>query len=335
MLLSCGGTQANKAKANPPQEEEQHLARRLPLSAYLGRAGLRWVLQIRPQALLSNRQFRADWSKVLKPKGIAALGLITGVDLEELREIWIAGYGLGTLYLLDGRRNDVAIEESFRNRAGSLGEARRPLDDLLLMTGVIDETPLALLRLDGHIVAIAEGDPGLLHFAEARALGKLDDAAAAFTGDFLRPLRDEYSEAPFRAFALGPFAEATDGIVAQFVSGILALSPSGEELTLEAKATGVWPLSDTTDGDMRIWLSQLLATSEFRAVGLDEASFVVPPACTRADGAFENGTDLTVCEIRASFNSRRLAEATWRLTSAEMGDIVGAGETKPRSPATK
>lgn len=287
------------------------------------------MFQIRPHALLNNQRFMEDWAQVIPLQGLSAVSLLNGIELRDLDEIWVAGYGLGTLYVFDGTEAGGSIEQRFRTRASSVGERQSPADDLIHLTGVMNEQPLALLRINDYMVAIAEDDPSLLQYAEARALGKLSETSSALSGPLTRPFRDEYPGAAFRAFALGPFPQATGGMVEQFVSGMLAISVSNESLELKIQSAGVWPRDEKTDQRMGKWLEDLLDTPEFRALGLSGTDIDQIPRCTSAGTDFGRNVPLTLCKSGARFNSRKVAEAIFKLTQAEMGEMLEPSTPDP------
>ncbi len=93
----------------------------MPLAEYIPAPGLRWLVQIKPRALIENESVRSDWQPVFSSERIAAFQAASGFDPEQVEELWIAGYDFGTLYLFDAALVGKTAESAFRNRSLTSG----------------------------------------------------------------------------------------------------------------------------------------------------------------------------------------------------------------------
>ncbi len=199
------------------------------------------------------------------------------------------------------------------------------------LTGMMNQVPHALVHVDHYLVAIAEGDISLAKIVTAYAEGRLSKTPSALHTRFTAPIADFAKPAKVRAFALGPFPDATDSVVAGFVSGALAVEFEQEELRLTAKGIGIWSNDDRRlESHLWSWLGDILKTPELRALGWGQPLQVSPVECR----IFEGEPDMSECVTGGSWNSAQIAQATRRITSSTMSEIV-EGTASPDSSDTK
>jgi hypothetical protein len=246
--------------------------------------------------------------------------LLEKAQVDEIEELWVGGYDQGTLFVLDGRRADRVIEQNFLDEMTSLAEVRSPRKGLQIATGANPRSRYALLRIDGHMVAVADGDPKLIRYTKARALGQGQAGHAALAGPLLGRLKNHFASAPLRLFVRGPFERASGAVTSQFVAGVAGLSFAANLATAQFIAVGVWPATTETETLLQAWLDRVLETPEFRALGLSETVSRDDPLC-HMDANFDGG-GLTACRTALSWRADDLTEAFLRIHRAEMDKLL-------------
>jgi hypothetical protein len=113
------------------------------------------------------------------------------------------------------------------------------------VSGVVGNTPEALVRVGRDLVAVAEGDVALARVVELRALGRAGRIAPAFEGAALAALPSELlAPRPVAAYVPGPLDPAALGDATGLLAGTLALcaslAPDNTVLHLELALSGQW-----------------------------------------------------------------------------------------------
>lgn len=311
--------------ADPPERK----AIRLPLQDYLSGAGVRYLLNLHPKALLQVPGLRQDWLPLLGTERLAAYSSASGIDPERVEQIWIAGYDFGTLMVIDGTEVGQDIESAFRRRALTTRDVETDTD-LVHVTGIIEKRPHALVRIPGHAVIIADGDVSLARAARARAEGQLRDVPSALQVSALTPHREFRLDAPLRIFFVGPFEEATDVVVQGATDGVAAVVVQDGRLEVEARVRGAWPpladLGSRIDG----WAQQILATSEMKALGW--AFFEERPEIRCEVARSDRG--LSLCQGSGTWRSKAIADSLYRIVAAPTQEMLdGADLPRRGSPS--
>lgn len=312
----------------PPKAAESAPALRLSLAEYIPAPGLRWLIHLRPRQLLEIPGLKQEWARLLGAERIRAFALVSGIEPRAVEDLWIAGYDLGTLYVFDGQRVDASAERAFRSRAMSSRDLTRKDGPLVHVTGMIESTPHALVRIPGHVVAMAEKDVGLARLVRGFAEGKLKRTPSALQGSALSPHHDFQKAAPVRGFFVGPFQGATDVVVNGAASGAGALTWTAGELLLNMEAYGVWPKLPDLSERMTAWAIGKLDTAAMRAVGfgiqtrppqiLCQFSEAGAPKQDRTD---EPDSELVRCAGTAAFPAGEVADSLYRLLAAPTSEM--------------
>lgn len=323
------------ASSPPPAEpvaptEPPKLSARLDLAEYLPAPGLRWLVSLKPQELSANTQLQSDWESVFSGDRLQEFRAGTGFDASQVKELWIAGYALGTLYLFDAAQVGEQAEAAFRARALTTAEVPTRKDDLVHVTGMMNQTPHSLIHLQGHLVAIAEGDITLTKIVAARAEERLSKFPSALQTRFLKPFAQFEGDAPLRAFLIGPFPEATDAVAGAFVSGAMSLELHKERLSVKARALGLWPNDPARETQMSHWVSDVLQSRELRALGWGFPLSLSPVQCEASSLEVE----MSECTSAGSWNSRQVAEAIHRVTAGDMQELAPENAPPGWTPQT-
>jgi len=268
-LLGCAASPP--ARATPPPKPAPALHQG-PLSDYVAAAGLRWMVVGRPAEIANDKELSSALSPLLPAKRLDEYAKASGVDLRSLPEGLVAGFDFSTLYLAE-TRDTAAVGRRFEARLVSGLDVRKPHPAVRVVSGVVGRTPETLVTVDGHIFALAVGDPTPARVVEAFARRKLERSPSALKGSALRTLPRTLDAAPVRFYAPGPFpddwARGAHGIVgAAFAVGIAA-RPLGRgriEVTLAVSGD----FERTTDGVARLTASwnDLASSSTGRLLGL-------------------------------------------------------------------
>src|SRR5690606_22821405 len=68
------------ADAQAPTTPPKRLSQRMPLAQYIPAPGLRWLVQLKPRALVENESIRNDWQPVFSSQRMAAFRAASGFD---------------------------------------------------------------------------------------------------------------------------------------------------------------------------------------------------------------------------------------------------------------
>lgn len=270
---------------------------------------------------MAHPRFRKDWELVFAAEGIQAFTKASGADPSRIEAAWIAGYDLGQLYLIDGKGVGEAAQKAFEARSMTTRKLKSNYANLVHLTGMIENTPHALVHIRDHLVAIAVGDIRLARIVRAYAEGKLDKVPAALESRFLSVHSSFAPDALVRGFLCGPYENATDAVAASFVSGVGAVHFEGEELRVSAQALGVWDTGPELDSRLTRYLDELLSTRELRALGWGFPTQAPAASCTPSQ------EDLALCVSEGAWESAAVAAALHRITAGSMKEIVD--ETPP------
>jgi hypothetical protein len=217
-----------------------------PLSDFVSAVGLRWLVLVRPQQLLSDPELGPAMLQVVPERRFDAFQEASGVDLRKLPSAAVAGFPYATLYLAEVPSGVAAsARSSFSERllAGAVTKTPRPT--LTRITGVIGQTPETLLTIDERAIAVAVGDPLQAKIAEAYAEERLKNSAPALRGAALSSLPDLFSGNAAVLFAPGPFADewqrAAGGLLQSTVAVGIAARPIGHgKLATTFCLAGAW-----------------------------------------------------------------------------------------------
>lgn len=313
-LSSCAPPPSGEPVA-PSGKPAVHVQLR-PLKSYVPAVGMRWLVQLRPQALMSHPRFSKDWKPVFASDRILAFTHASGADPHRIEEAFIAGYDLGELYLFDGRQIGLDAQKAFEARSLTTRELETQFDNLTHLTGIIEQTPHALVHIEGHLVAIAVGDIRLARIVRAYAEGKLKKSPSALEDRFLSIYESFHPEAPVRAFLRGPYDDTTDAVAAGFVTGVAAATFQESELRIHARALGAWPFDAELGARLTTHVDRLLSTRELRALGWGFPTEAPEVSCRL------NRDGLSLCSSEGAWNSAAVAEALHRITAGTLKEVV-------------
>jgi hypothetical protein len=126
-----------------------------------------------------------------------------GFDPRETSDLVVAGFELGTLYLLSAPERGPQIEQAFRDRLLRGEVIEQPHPALTRIQGVAGTRPQALLHARDRLVAVAVDDLRLVRFVEGYLLGRFRKTPPALAGAALRDHADFAAAAPLRLWIPG------------------------------------------------------------------------------------------------------------------------------------
>lgn len=224
LLAACGGRGAI-APAGPRHSE----LKIEPLTDLVPAAGLLWLLDLRPQELMTSDAFRPALAEVVPDERFLAFASRHGgIDPRAATELVVAGYPDAALTIAQVRLDPGSVEAAFRARAISV-DGRAIEGDVIRTWGMVgsDREQLAILGRDA--AALEKGHLGPLRASIAFAEGKLHRSLPALRAEPLARAAELLGSASARAFAPGPF----EGEWATGLGGLLRAST--------AAAVGAWP----------------------------------------------------------------------------------------------
>jgi hypothetical protein len=184
-----------------------------PLVDYVPAAGLRWMIVGSPKRIGSDSAFGEAIRLLFPEPRVTAFARGSGVDLNRVESGLIAGFDLGTLYMLEPPpRAAAAIVERFRERLLTSDRSERPHPKIERIAGIIGRTPERLVRID-----------------EAYARKRLRKSPPALKGASLSTLGTAPPNAVATFYAPGPFsgewARGAHGLLADTVALRISLIP--------------------------------------------------------------------------------------------------------------
>lgn len=250
LLLTAAWATACAAPADKPRTAQSQPAptplHRGPLTDFVSAAGLRWLLVIKPQQLLSEPALEQAISHIIPTSRFEAFAQSSGVDLRVLPEAGIAGFPYSTLYLAELPSGVAPLARArFSERLLEGAVSKQPHPALARISGVIGQTPETLLTVDDRLLAISVGDPVPAKIAEAYARKRLPNSPPALRGAALSTLPELISDNVAVLFAPGPFADewqrAAGGLLQSTVAIAIAAQPIEHgKLATTIYLSGAW-----------------------------------------------------------------------------------------------
>lgn len=270
----------NEARPNGADARTDSAATSLPALADVSdavvAAGLRWLVTLRPEALLVK--LSAARLTVLEPSRLAAFGHSVGVDVHQMTQAAVAGFDYSTLYLARVAPDATARLETARVRFEARLDASplsHELRGMQVFSGTRAGLPQHHARLDALTAAWSEGDPTPLKAAVLSSQRRLTKTPAALQGASLGLLPPDCRDGDVVIYVPGPIAPLDTGdqtasaVLASILAASTALTLNGESLAIDGCVVGDW---DATGGArVRALLDALLGHRFVSLLALDDA----------------------------------------------------------------
>lgn len=227
-----------------------------------------------PQAIAADPSFRESVALLLPAARLDAFAAGAGFDLRTVEVGLVAGFDLGTLYLLRPPRGTQArIVQRFRERIVSGEQRLTPHPTLERIAGIVNDIPQTLISISDHLVAIAVGDPTLARVVEAFARKRLVKSPTALRGAALSAVAKATDASVATFYAPGPFegdwAKAARGLLGGVVALSICAQPAGpDHARLQLDLAGDFPA--TGADDLLAGFADLSTSSTGRLLALDQ-----------------------------------------------------------------
>lgn len=299
-----------------PQPATQSRHANVPLfigrpTEYIPAAGLRWLFLADIAELARDPRLLQLLEPLVSKDRIARFGQTSGFNLAQVKSLAIAGFDYSTLYVVETRGDNTAIEQRFIERLLHDPIVTQPQPELTTITGMAAGLPQRMVRLHKHLVAISIGDPTPARAVEAYARGRLKKSPTVFAGAAFASLPPSLAHATLLFFAPGPFkGEWAQGFGGLF-QGALALAATAELHSHADLSTSAWLAGgfDTAPGAASR-LSQgwedLAQSSLGRLLGLHEP--IAPPHVSERSDSLRLDVTLGVAPIVAGLHAAVAAE---------------------------
>jgi hypothetical protein len=322
-VLACNPGPINAATTEAP-------LRSGPLTDFVPAAGLRWMAVGRPAELAHTPALAPLISELLPAERLDAYALYTGIDLREVPTAVAAGFDLSTLYVAETPFENRTIETRFADRlvAGATVESKHPR--VRRITGAVGLSPESLVRVDHRFVAFAVGDPAQARIVELLVLGRLSRSPSSLHGSALKGTPAEFTEAPVRFYAPGPFTgeweRGARGLLGAATAFAAMGAPEGEGLSVKVVVLGDYQGADAARLSAA-WLD-LAESSMGRLTGLDAP--LVPPEVEAHEGLLALKVKIALRPLFAGLRAAVAADV-WEMLGPLPGQAKGPAGTKPRT----
>jgi hypothetical protein len=310
MATACGAT-GTRAGTAPPAAPALRLD---PLTDLVAAAGLVWLVDVRPRAVLASPALAGIATAAAPEERLDAFAVrLGGVDLRVADEIVVGGVAGTTFGLARLPVDPPSVEAAFTRRA--LQVDGRGLDrGVVRLWGTVGQQREQIAIFDRRGAGMEVGAFGPLKTSAYFAQGRLKRSPAALSAEPLASAAARLGEAPVRAFAPGPFAgewsPGLAGLLKAATATAAALRPTDRPrpgaLALRLLLTGAWG-ADGPAAAQRLEASfRLLGDDPLgRLTGLDRP-LAGPVATSDAEAL---ALDVTLDPVRIVEGVRALAGA--------------------------
>jgi hypothetical protein len=246
---ACSAPRAPVATATAAPEPEYHLD---PLVDLVPAAGLRWLTEVHPRALLADAAFASAVTSVIPEETFVTFALRHGgVDLRAAHDLVMAGVEDAWLGLARLTVDPSSIEAAFARRALAV-EGRAVDRGITRFWGTVGDAREQVAVFGRDAVGMEQGRFGPLGVATYFAQGRLRRSLPALRSEPLQAAAARAGDAPIRAFAPGPFegawAGAFGGLLRASTAVAVALRPrpapppagAGAALAVRLVLMGAW-----------------------------------------------------------------------------------------------
>lgn len=181
------------------------------LTDYVPAPTLEWLLVAEPARIASEPGVLAALAPLVDDADFRRFAERSGFDPRHTPQLVVAGFEVGTLYLLSEGKRGPRIERAFQDRLlrGEVIEQVHPA--ITRIRGVAGTRPQALLHARDQLVAVAVDDTRLVRLVEGYLLGRFRKTPTALSGAALRHHADFAASAPLRLWIPGAPGEGPLG----------------------------------------------------------------------------------------------------------------------------
>ena len=251
--LALGACKTTPPPAPPPPPIPLHVE---PACDLAPAAGAQWVIEAKPRQIAEVPDLIPAIAEVLPEE---RLQLFTashgGIDLRQTKDLCLVQYKGSQLAVLDVPLDPERIAKAFdarttepatRSFLATNPKVMRLVGKVNDPTAPSHEEEQRLVTFGLEAIALERGASGPLRAAEAFGFMKLKKASPVLKGAALKRAAEALGDAPFRAFAAGPFEEETakglGGILRATTAAGVSAAWSGQkaDLLVRVVLVGAW-----------------------------------------------------------------------------------------------
>ncbi|MEO7114211.1 MAG: hypothetical protein ABI183_27465, partial [Polyangiaceae bacterium] len=231
LIAAC----AAPAKA-PPSYPPLHFS---PATDLVQAASIHLLVDVRPREILSHADLAHSFAKIIPDENFRHFSdQHANIDLRELAELTYAQYPDADLVLARGIFDPASVERIFDKRAMVDGRAidrkADALGTIVRTWGSIDDDRIQIALFGPEMIGVEKGRFGPLRVAEFFAQEKLKRASPALRAEPFESAAAFLGDAPFRAFAAGPFEgtwkKALGGLLGASTAIAISIKPAQSDL---------------------------------------------------------------------------------------------------------
>jgi hypothetical protein len=299
-----------------------------PLVDLVPAADLRWLVQVRPRALLADAALASALATLVAEDTFVTFALRHGgVDVRTAGEVVVAGVDDAWLGLARLPVDPVSIEAAFTRRALAV-DGRAEEHGVTRFWGTVGEAREQVAVFGRSAVGMEQGRFGPLGVATFFAEGRLRRSRPALHGEPLEAAAARVGDAPLRAFAPGPFegawAGGFGGLLRASTAAAVALrpqpalasrggaTPAHPPLAVRVVLTGAWSNDGPAAADRMGAAYRVLTEDPLgRLAGLTHP--VEPPKVI---------WDPSALQLDVTLDAVELARGVHAITSGSLGEIM-------------
>ncbi len=318
-IAGCQPSAPPKVTAPPPSRVPLTLE---PLHGLAIGAGLRWIVLSTPQAVSRHPALAAGVARLVPPARRRAFLHLTGIDLDAVQHLVVAGYDRSVLFLMDGINNPLSTEETFRDRlVRDMTRTAYQPDAVWTHGKTASGDVRAVAAMAPNVVAVEGGDAFRSKVALLLALGRVRRSPRALDLSDMKSLLDELGDGPMQALAPGPFLgeweNALAGLlrVTSVVGARVRLADDGA-MDLAVRLAGPWGDDATSASTILLerWF-EVARSPVGRLLHLHELQ-AEPHVVDRAD----------MIGLDARLDGVRFVDGLYDAVAADLGDILDLGD---------
>jgi hypothetical protein len=323
--LAATACSAPRPAASPPAATAAETLALDPMVDLVPAAGLKWLVDVRPRALLADAAFASAIAILVPEETFVTFALHHGgVDVRGAENVVVAGVDDTWLGLARLTVDPSSIEAAFARRA--LAVDGRAVDrGVTRFWGTVGAEREQVAVFGHGAVGIEHGRFGPLGVATYFAQGRLRRSRPALRCDPLEALATRIGDAPIRAFAPGPFegewAGGFGGLLGASTAVAVALRPlpattrpdgAPAALAVRVVLTGAWSNDGPAAADRMGAAYRVLTEDPLgRLAGLPHP--VAPPKVI---------WDPSTLELDVTLDAVELARGLRAATSGSLGEIM-------------
>lgn len=313
LAVACASrAPASTVESSAPKRRHENLR---SLEEHLPPTELSWLVELHPAQLARTPDARKIADQLLEPKRIEAFSRLVGASPEEVPQLLIANYGIGTMYLADTDSASNRIAKHLCARSLHCQESKRPSG--IGVTETASEGAFtSMLTLDAARFVWVDGDPSLSKLALAFAEGRSRKIPSLAERTPWKELLSEESAAPIRLFVAGPFEKSQ--VTALRTSDAMRFSFLFTEGRFRVEATLLGVYENEVALTLENELLELIESPLGRSLGARALASEPHTNCSLAGASGERDR----CQVDLEFSLENwLKEVAW-INAESLGDLT-------------